>query len=236
MSGTVVVFAGPSLRRTDVRDLVDLAAALDRTMVFRPPVRRLDLLDLRGGADLDVIMLDGEFGQNLAVSITEIRTVLAAGRSLTGASSMGALRAVECRTIGMAGSGWVYEQYLSGAIESDGDVALLYDPEDYSVVTVPLVNVRWLLHGLQREALLTPDAAAAALRIASGLHFRERRHSLLLRRWRERLPAEVTDVLEPHLAPERRDHWDRKRLDGIEAVRTALGATPANPEVEFSWN
>lgn len=217
----LIVFAGPSLRPTDLPILATAAEAAGRHMVLRPPVRRLDLLDL-AESTVDVLMLDGEFGQSLAVSITEIRAVLAAGQPLHGASSMGALRAVECRTLGMTGSGWVFEQYLSGAIESDGDVALLYDPDDYLPVTIPLVNVRWLLASKEREGRLDRFGVAAALRVANGMHFRERRPAALLRRWWRELPAHVASVLEPELADDRRDTWDRKRLDALAAVRAAL--------------
>lgn len=236
MSASVVVFVGPSLRREDLASLSRLAVTYGRELDFRPPVRRLDLLPLLGEpATRKVVMLDGEFGQSLAVSITEIRKVLAAGQPLTGASSMGALRAVECRTIGMTGSGWVYEQYLSGAVESDGDVALLYDPDDFSLVTIPLINVRWLLNRVQADRLLTAAEATAALRVAAGLHFRDRRPSLLLRRWKEKLPARVADALEPQMTPERRDAWDRKRLDALEAVQTAIEAETPGHGVEFTW-
>ncbi|MGW6690731.1 TfuA-like protein [Streptomyces sp. NPDC054961] len=217
---SMILFTGPSLRPADLVDLRALATRTGHDLDVRPPVRRLDLVEVvdAGGTDR-VLILDGEFGQNLAVSITEIRSVLASGQPLAGASSMGALRAVECRTLGMTGSGWVYEQYLSGAIESDGDVALLYDPEDYSPVTVPLANVRWLLSRTE----LSAEDARRALRVAHGLHFRDRRPSLLLRRWKDRLPAAVVKVLEPELAEDRRDTWDRKRLDALEAVRAVLG-------------
>ncbi|HEU5469193.1 MAG TPA: TfuA-like protein [Actinophytocola sp.] len=219
----LIVFAGPSLRPTDLAVLRAEAKAAGRTMELRRPVRRLDLLDLtKSTVDSQIVMLDGEFGQSLAVSITEIRAVLAAGQPLHGASSMGALRAVECRTLGMTGSGWVFERYLSGAIESDGDVALLYDPDDYLPVTIPLVNVRWLLASKAAQGVLDRSAADAALRVALRTHFRERRPSVLLRRWQRELPAHLVDVLAPELADDRRDHWDRKRLDAIAAVRAAL--------------
>ncbi|MEC4019763.1 TfuA-like protein [Streptomyces sp. H27-D2] len=214
-----IVFTGPSLRPTDLVELRALATKTGHDLDIRPPVRRLDLVEVVEAGGIDrVLILDGEFGQSLAVSITEIRTVLAAGQPLAGASSMGALRAVECRTLGMRGSGWVYEQYLSGAIESDGDVALLFDPEDYSPVTVPLANVRWLLDHTE----LSVEDAQQALRVAHGVHFRDRRPSHLLRRWKEQLPAGVVELLEPELADDRRDNWDRKRLDALEAVRAVL--------------
>ncbi|MDH6622929.1 hypothetical protein M2271_000716 [Streptomyces sp. LBL] len=216
---STIVFTGPSLRPADLVKLRALAAKTGHDLDLRPPVRRLDLVEVvDAGGSNRVLILDGEFGQSLAVSIAEIRSVLAAGQPLAGASSMGALRAVECRTLGMTGSGWVYEQYLSGAIESDGDVALLFDPEDYSPVTVPLANVRWLLD----QTELSAEEAQQALRVAHGVHFRDRRPSYLLRRWKERLPASVVELLEPELADDRRDTWDRKRLDALEAVRAVL--------------
>lgn len=219
----LVVFTGPSLRPNDLTVLRAQAAAAGRDLRLRPPVRRLDLLDLvESTGEYQVLMLDGEFGQSLAVSITEIRAVLAAGQPLHGASSMGALRAAECHTLGMTGSGWVFEQYRSGAVESDGDVALLYDPDDYVPVTIPLINVRWLLAEKVRAHELTRADADTALRVAHALHFRQRLPGMLARRWRAELPAEVADVLAPELADDRRDHWDRKRLDAIAAVHAAI--------------
>ncbi|MDO0924191.1 TfuA-like protein [Streptomyces sp. TG1A-8] len=167
-------------------------------------------------------MLDGEFGQSLAVSVTEVRALLFAGQPLSGASSMGALRAVECRTIGMTGSGWVYAQYLNGSIESDGDVALLYDPEDFTPVTIPLVNVRWLLGEKAKEGEISAEEASSALGIAKSLNFRNRRHSVLLKQWKRGLPRRTAAALEAHFAADRLDHWDRKRLDALEAVQAAL--------------
>jgi hypothetical protein len=222
-SAGVVVFTGPSLRPADLQELRGLAVTAGRVLELRPPVRRNDLLEFSGPAvQSKIVMLDGEFGQSLAVSITEVRTVLAGGQPIAGASSMGALRAVECRTLGMTGSGWVYEQYLSGTIESDGDVALMYDPEDYTPATIPLVNLRWLLAGKVRDGSLPASISAAALRVARGVHFRDRRPTLLLRRWRQELPASTIEILEPEMSSERRDAWDRKRLDAIDAVRMAL--------------
>ncbi len=221
----VVVFAGPSLRRTDVAELRKLAVRAGRTLSLRAPIRRNDLLDLADSATrYNVVIVDGEFGQRLAVSITEIRSVLKAGQPLTGASSMGALRAVECRTLGMTGSGWVYEQYLSGAINSDADVALLYDPDEYFHVTIPLVNLRWLLAEKFRSGTLSAEASATALRVAGLIHFRDRRPTVLLRRWRAELPAKAVGDLESEMSPELRDTWDRKRLDAIDAIRRALRA------------
>ncbi|MFE1290888.1 TfuA-like protein [Streptomyces sp. NPDC058751] len=224
-ASTVTVFTGPSLRPADLTHLHRLAEDHDRALDLRPPVRRHDLASLIGTESTrKIVMLDGEFGQSLAVSVTEVRALLFAGHRLTGASSMGALRAAECRTIGMTGSGWVYERYANGSIESDGEVALLYDPEDYTPVTIPLVNVRWLLAERVRDEDLSAEEARTALEIARSVNFRARRHPVLLKQWRRGLPEGAATVLEEHLADERLDDWDRKRLDALEAVRAALAS------------
>ncbi|GAA1377788.1 TfuA-like protein [Streptomyces beijiangensis] len=222
---TLTVFTGPSLRPADLTRLQALAAERKRTLDLRPPVRRHDLLALIGAdSPRKIVMLDGEFGQSLAVSVTEVRALLYAGQPLSGASSMGALRAVECRTIGMTGSGWVYTQYLNGSIDSDGDVALLYDPEDYTPVTVPLVNVRWLLAERVREGALSLAEASSALDVAQDLNFRDRRHSVLLKQWKRALPGSAVAAVEADFGAERLDGWDRKRLDALEAVQAALSS------------
>lgn len=222
-SASILVFAGPSLRRADCEDLSNRAAALGRRLDIHRPVRRHDLINtIDPSTKSRMIILDGEFGQNLAVSVAEVRAALFCGQTISGASSMGALRAVECRTIGMTGSGWVYEQYLSEKITSDAEVALLYDPDDYLPVTIPLINLRWLLAELAKDGQISDEESRTALQIAGGVHFRDRRHSLLLKLWKGRISAPAITALEDSFEPECRDGWDRKRLDAIDAVSNAL--------------
>ncbi|MGW5332359.1 TfuA-like protein [Streptomyces bauhiniae] len=208
------VFAGPSLYGHRLPDALRDA--------IRPPVREGDLGALPGIADgvWDIVVIDGEFGQSRAVTITEIRHALRAGNRVLGASSMGALRATECAPIGMRGSGWIYDAYASGKIESDEEVALLYDPESYEPVTVPTVNIRWLTLKLLSERLITAEDEHQALRVARELFFRKRTPDAL----RRALAACLTDhpglahVVDA-LAEEQLPAWDRKRLDALEVIK-----------------
>jgi hypothetical protein len=216
---TITVFVGPSLRPADIDALRDYAQASGAQLDVRPPACRGDLVALcDAGHSAAVLLLDGEFGQNFAVSIAEIRAVLAAGMPVHGASSMGVLRAVECRTLGMTGSGWVYERYLSGEIDADAEVALMFDPENFEPTTIPLVNVRWLIAEAVRTGGLPPRCGGSALLAAAEVNFRDRRPSRLASAWRSRLGGEAR-ALELELADGNRDGWDRKRLDGIAALR-----------------
>ncbi|RVX38370.1 hypothetical protein EDD27_0670 [Nonomuraea polychroma] len=227
---TITVFVGPSLRPADIDALRDQAQAGGVQLDVRPPACRGDLVALCDtGHAAAVLLLDGEFGQNFAVSIAEIRAVLAAGMPVHGASSMGVLRAVECRTLGMTGSGWVYERYLSGEIDADAEVALMFDPENFEPATIPLVNVRWLIAEKVRTGELTPHCGASALLAAAEINFRERRPSRLASAWRSRLGGGA-HALEPELADGNRDRWDRKRLDGIEALRALTRSATGQKE------
>ena len=215
---TITVFVGPSLRPADIDALRDHAQASGAKLDVRPPACRGDLVALCDTGHTAAVLIDGEFGQNFAVSIAEIRAVLAAGMPVHGASSMGVLRAVECRTLGMTGSGWVYERYLSGEIDADAEVALMFDPENFEPTTIPLVNVRWLIAEKVRTGELSPRCGTSALLMAAEINFRERRPSWLTSVWRSHLGGEALP-LELELADGNRDGWDRKRLDGVEALR-----------------
>ena len=84
---SVAIFTGPSLHPEKARQLLNAA--------ILPPIKRGDLAQL-SRAKLEIVgILDGEFYQSLAVSPKEILPLLESGVTVYGASSMGALRAVE---------------------------------------------------------------------------------------------------------------------------------------------
>lgn len=227
----VALYAGSSLLPRDTEELRGLAGTLGVDLDLRPPVIRGDLLHTpsEGKWDNRALVLDGQFGQNLAISITEIREYLGRGLYLAGASSMGALRAVECRTLGMIQHGWVCEQYRTGQVEADSEVALLMDPVTSAPLTVPLINVGWLLRQLHERGELNAADAATALDVARRVQYRARIPEAPTGAFRRSLPAEAPDILLPHLEPETIPDWDRKRLDGIEAVESELRALARFP-------
>lgn len=96
-----IVFSGPSIGEAEVHRLAAVTHA--------PPIKRGDLAAV-DGYDV-VVILDGEFGQNISVSPKEILDVLDRGKTVIGASSMGALRASELDRCGMIGVGWVYDRF-----------------------------------------------------------------------------------------------------------------------------
>ena len=218
MTDTRVVFLGPSLASAEAASR--LAAS------YLPPIRRGDLPRVVADGIREIGIVDGEFGQSLAVSVMEIRAALSAGARIFGAASMGALRAVECRSLGMIGIGWIFDKYAAGSLTSDDEVALLFNPHDLRPMTIPLVNIRWSLQLAVEEGLLAPAAVPVLLDAARSIGFKMRDADGLLQAVSgaagEQPMQRLVDFMHRH--PLR---TDRKRLDALMLLDAMKQSTAA---------
>lgn len=194
------VFVGPSL---DQETAVEHLAA-----TYLPPIRRGDLPAVVSRGARAVGIIDGEFNQSLAVSVMEIRAALNQGVRIWGASSMGALRAVECRSLGMKGVGWIYERYEDGTLTADDEVALVFDPCSGRPLSIPLVNVRWAIE------LAGIGEAQPLLEIAHAVSYVERTAKALLAAAQDgRYAAAMRHLVD--FMNSNPVQCDRKRLDAL---------------------
>lgn len=168
----VFIFTGPSLHPKQAQSL------LDATIL--PPIKRGDLEQISSLNPRFIGIIDGEFYQSLAVSPKEILQFLDRGVSVYGASSMGALRAVELRPYGMIGVGRVFRLFRSGILDADDEVALAYSPTTYEAISEPLVNTRYALRAAVRRDLLTQAHAAEIIARLKAAYFPERTRHLML--------------------------------------------------------
>ncbi|PDQ36100.1 MAG: hypothetical protein B5766_02900 [Candidatus Lumbricidophila eiseniae] len=170
MSAPTAVFLGPSLPLAEARAILPHAD-------YYGPARAGDIYRAVAFNQAKIIVLiDGFFGSVPSVWHKEILAALSDGCVVFGASSMGALRAAECDSFGMVGYGWVYEQYASGALEDDDEVALLHHGSDqgYSPVTVPMIVLR---RGIELAVLCDPfhkEAGQRLLHTAKHFAYQER--------------------------------------------------------------
>ncbi len=136
----MVIFAGPSIAQSCIRSHCASAQ-------LRSPVQLGDLCQYTAKVPATIVILDGYFSQVPAVWHKEIMLLLNLGCRVIGAASMGALRAAELTEQGMEGVGWVYEQYRSGCLQDDDEVALLHTDAElgYQPLSFALVNLRFLL-------------------------------------------------------------------------------------------
>lgn len=170
MQLTAVVFLGPTLP-------LEEAQALLPDAVFRPPVAQGDVAHVLDELRPDAIgIIDGVFYLNTAVWHKEILYALQQGVPVLGASSMGALRAAECAAFGMVGIGQVFDQYMSGELIGDDEVALAHgDAElDWMPLSEALVNVRATLTAAVSAGKLSKSTAEKTIAAAKELYFPER--------------------------------------------------------------
>ena len=215
------VYVGPSLAGAPLPPLPGVE--------WRPPIRRGDLPQaLREGRFREIVILDGEFGQSLAVSVAEIREALVKGLTVVGAASMGALRAVDCQRLGMHGVGWVFERFRAGALTSDDEVALLFDPWTWEPQTIPLVNLRWTTELAVERGIVDASEGPDVVAILGAINYRERSMGEMhaaTRRAGAEPAAKVLQLLESEPLA-----CDRKRLDAQRAL--ALLDTPSRRDAD----
>ncbi|EEE35743.1 TfuA domain protein, core [Rhodobacteraceae bacterium KLH11] len=165
---SVVIFVGPTLRAEAVQE------QLPATIL--PPVQQGDVYRVARDRPRAIGIIDGYFDGVPSVWHKEILWALEHGIPVYGSASMGALRAAELAEFGMIGVGRVFEDYLTGAIEDDDEVAVLHGPAELGFLPLsePMVSIRATVDRAQTQGVLDPKAASALLGTAKDLHYRDR--------------------------------------------------------------
>lgn len=207
---SLLVTAGPSGHR-----LAELGLPIEVV----DPISAGQLVTYADSGARNILILDGYFERQLALTIAEIRSVVASGVVVLGGTSLGALRAAEASTVGMIGVGSIYRQLRSGRLVDDSDLALTFLP-DFSPLSIPQVNVWYLCKKL--EALGARRSACDWLYAQSGkLHFPDR----TLRRLAtiaEELGGHDRHVTHTMLQPECYKLWDFKSIDACVSANEAI--------------
>jgi len=152
-------------------------------MVVLPPVQRGDVAALvtgTKGPPGDLVIVDGRFGDVLAVGHREILAALDAGWQVWGLASMGAIRAAELSSHGMRGSGVVYRCFADRMIPDD-EVAVLHGPEpEYRPLSESMIDLRSFLTHLAARGILRPQQADEVAALLAGRWFGERTTTALV--------------------------------------------------------
>lgn len=206
---TAFVCAGPSL--FDVPD--DALYGLTR----HPPLGRGDVLRLVQAGATSILVIDGFFGDRPSLGHKEIHFALSRGIVVAGATSMGALRAVECGAVGMLGLGEIYQEYSDGRRISDADVAVAHGPEalDWRPLSLALVDIEATLDAARDH--LGHDLSNRLLKGARSLFFAQRTWPEIL------VTAQVDTGLSDWLA---HHTIRRKTADALHAIQTFATGLP----------
>ena len=174
----IIVYAGLSLPFDEAKEILD--STDDVEVIYKRPIQRGDLgRALKEHPDI-IAIIDGVFHQNSAVGHKEILNAMKNGIKVYGASSMGALRASELDTLGMTGVGYVYNQYATGEVDSDDDVAVMLDGETLEAISVPLINMKYVFENAVSEGIITDDEKEELLKTAKKTYYPKRNYAKTL--------------------------------------------------------
>jgi hypothetical protein len=208
----IIVFLGPSLDRKTAEKILSAD--------YHAPAKRGDLLAAAEEGATIIGLIDGVFHQESAVAHREILTAVKKGVRVVGSSSMGALRAAEMDTLGMVGIGEIYRMYKSGELESDDEVALVFDPTSGLALSEPLINIRFTLKRAQEEGIIDAAVHDALLASARSLFYPKRTYGAVVT-----AAGETVDKV----TRERFREWvsanacDQKREDAVGALEYIHG-------------
>lgn len=206
----IIVYTGLSLPFSEAKEILDSNG--DVEVIYKRPIKRGDLgLDLKKNPDI-IAIIDGVFHQNSAVGHKEILNAINKGIKVFGASSMGALRASELDSLGMTGIGYCYNQYASGAIDSDDDVAVMLDSESLEALSVPLISMNYIFENAVSENILTLDEKEELSQIAKSTFYPKRNYAQTLAK------SSLSDDKKSELIDFIRENEDIKKQDAKELL------------------
>ncbi len=174
----IIIYTGLSLSFDEAKEILD--SHEDVEVIYKKPIKRGDLgLAIREHPNI-IGIIDGVFHQNSAVGHREILKAINEGICVVGASSMGALRASELDSLGMKGIGYVYEQYATGKVTSDDDVAVMLDSETLEQLSEPLINMEYTFTKAVEKDIITQDEKAELISIAKSTFYPKRNYAQTL--------------------------------------------------------
>lgn len=207
----IIIYTGLSLPFSEAKEILD--SHDDIEVIYKRPIKRGDLsLALKENPDI-IGIIDGVFHQNSAVGHKEILNVMKKGIEVYGASSMGALRASELDVLGMHGIGYVYNQYASGEVDSDDDVAVMLDSETLEALSEPLINMKYVFTNAASQNIITEDEKDELLEIAKKTYYPKRNYSQTLS------SSSLDDETKDKLIDFIRESEDIKKEDAKDLIR-----------------
>jgi len=227
-----IVFAGPSISRQEVEALPGVE--------WRPPVSQGDVYRGAQTAPDAIAIIDGYFEGAPSVWHKEILWAMSRGIHLFGASSMGALRAVELHQFGMRGVGEIFDHFRDGILEDDDEVAVLHGPAElnYPSASLAMVNARKSITAAMEASVIGQTVAESLVALAKSIFYQRRQWTKVFALARESgIDANALAAFEAWLENNEQD----LKLQDARTMLTQLGEfmqstrEPFHCDYSFAW-
>ncbi len=231
------MFCGPTIPASAVLQILPSAT-------IRPPAACGDIYRVcRRDPPATIGLIDGYFDHRLSVWHKEILWALDQGFCVYGSASMGALRAAELSEFGMRGVGRVFEQFRTGELEDDDEVAVIHESAErgYAPQSDAMVNLRETLRHAADAGVIGADNRARLLSELKGLFYPQRTRQALIQLVRSLANEDEKQGFLDWIAT--RGIVDQKQLDALEMLKLMtedvraglLRAPPVGPARRFEY-
>lgn len=133
---------------------------------------------------------------------------------------MGALRASELDDMGMIGVGKVYKAYKDAEIESDDDVAVVFNPQTSELLSEALITMNYNFKSACKEGLITSEELNDLYKTAKSIYYPKRTYNLVLKK--SKLENSQKNLLKEFLKDEGRDIKREDALLVLEYIKENL--------------
>lgn len=169
----IIIFTGPSLSHEEAGKILKAD--------YRPPVGRGDVAKAINDHPVIIGIIDGVFHQQPAVSHREIMEAIEQGIIVVGGASMGALRSAELEDMGMIGVGRVFKAYKDGLVESDDDVAVVFEPSTNQQLSEALISMKYNFDKATQEGIISSEDSDHLYQAAKEIYYPKRTYNLVFR-------------------------------------------------------
>jgi hypothetical protein len=179
-----IVYLGPTLSREEAIKILDAD--------YRDPAKKGDFLMLSRDSDEKkyVGFVDGVFLHDYPPSPIEVYHLATRKNiELIGASSLGALRAVELEKFGMKGIGKIFELYKNGIINADDEVAVTFVRENNTLQSEAMIDIRFNLFLAYKKGVITNQTKKRFAKIAKNIYFPFRNYEDLIKLTQQQFPS-----------------------------------------------
>jgi len=183
-----IVFLGPSLKLTKARKIINAE--------FKPPAKKGDFIKLSLMSDIrKIVLIDGVFLQEYPPTPIEVFQVIRKSNfKVYGASSIGALRAVELEKFGMEGIGKIFELYKKDIINSDDEIAVTFD-SDYNLISEAMIDIRYNFFLAWKHQIIDKETKQIMIKLAKRIYFPYRSYDNIIEKSLDLFPSRRKFIL-----------------------------------------
>ena len=179
-----IIYLGPTLSREKAIKILDAD--------YRDPAKKGDFLMLSQDSDEKkyVGFIDGVFLHDYPPSPIEVYHLATRKNiELIGASSLGALRAVELEKFGMKGIGKIFQLYKNGIINADDEVAVTFTRENNILQSEAMIDIRFNLFLAYKKGIITNQTKKRIAKIAKNIYFPFRNYEDIIKLTQRHFPS-----------------------------------------------